>query len=154
MSDPVPAITQVEALIADRLRAYADLSEWTILTDLAEDEAVEEGDRPAIVIGNAGGSYDNAFEQGSTLHEAVILLEFYAGRESYLGIAKTQQVAAALCNAALCPGNDTRLGGAIHDISPIDLAKPSADTREVGATSMQFRVQFFTPADDWFTLSS
>ena len=148
------AIEQVEDLIADRLRAYADLSDWTVLTDLAEDEAIPFEDYPAIAVGNAGVTYNVAFEQGSSLHEAILLLEFYAGRESHLGISRTQQQAAALCNAALCPAGDTSLGGAIHDIIPVDLAKSSADTREAGATSMQFRVQFFTPAHDFFTLIS
>ena len=44
------------------------------------------------------------------------------------------------------------LGGRLLDLQEIDIAGTQAEGKDVDSASVQYRAQYFTPRDDWFTI--
>lgn len=151
---PDAAIVKVEEAFADLVRvATADggpLDGWTVITAQATEEKIEPDKWPALPI------YTTAYEvqpfdgQDEHLHTATLEFEFISGasalgpisRRNHNTIASVQRVIAA----------DRLLGGMLQLCEEVDVAPATPNGKDVGSASIQYRVQFVTPRDDWFTI--
>lgn len=152
MSDPVAAAIQVEELVADVLRGVTALAGWAVLTEQSEDVAIEDAGAGTINVRTMGISHDTPFASSENEHTQTIEVEVVSGAENYGGIGRNNLNAIAHIAGALCA--DTTLGGNIFDITPIDTGTPGETGRDIAAASIQFRAVYYTPSDDWFTLST
>lgn len=150
MPDPVTAKVEdaVAAVLAGVTGVGGTLAGWTVLTQHSADQAVDAA--KAIVVYTASASMDQSDEQGQTLWDQTLELEFINEKQASGSISRANQVAIANAHAALA-ANRT-LGGRLHDLQEIDIAGVQAEGKDVDSASLQYRAQFFTPRDDWFTI--
>lgn len=148
---PSPAIAKVEDAIAAQIDAYASLSDYTVVTGQSADEALAEGTDKAILISTAAYSFDVADENWMTIHTALIEVESVSQYQAAGTINRANQTVLAHVVAAIAA--DRSVGGRLQDIQEIDVAPSAAIGKDVGSASLQFRVQFFTPRGDHFTIN-
>lgn len=147
---PDPAIAKVEDAIAAQIGAWPALTGYAIVTGQSEDKALEEGTDKAILISTAAYSFDVATEPNQTIHTALIEVESVSQFQAAGTISRANQTVLAHVLAAIAA--DRNVGGRLQDIQEIDVAPSAAIGKDVGSASLQFRVQFFTPRDDHFTI--
>lgn len=158
MSDGDPAILQVEEALADVIRNWPALADWSVLTGHAEDVAFDDT-QSSISLTATRWTFSQDFMQGQTRHEADFELEVVSAksgaavptpgavrRRNFTAIA---HIIAAVAAARSAPSALTAL---IEDIQEVDIAGAGPMARDVDATSLLFTVVFLTPRDDWFTL--
>ena len=150
MPDPVPAIAQVEDILADTLSAHAPLTGWTIETDRSLDEAMGKDEDKTIFVYAIAYKTTCAYESGRTEHEATFEFEC-ASRTPAIGtISRANHAIIAHIIGAIAP--DRTLGGRIQWIEEVDVAPAEARGKDVNSVSLQMSAIFYTPHDDWFTL--
>lgn len=150
MSEFLAAISKVEDRLAEILRAAPELLDQKILTseESRPDEAVEPN---TINIFTAAYQMDQSEEQGQTRHRATIEFERIGSLELVGTIGRENQRYMALIVQALAA--DRTAGGMIEDIQEVDVAPVAQNARDHGYVSLQCNVIFYTPRDDWFTIS-
>ncbi len=149
---PKPATAKVEdavkSAIAPLTMAGQPLEGWTVQTEHSADEAVE-GVRE-IVIYTSACVMEQADELGQTFWHQTIEIEFIGGSQVAGSISRANQTAIAHVHAALAA--DRSLGGMLLDLQEIDIAGVQAEGKDVDSSSVQYRADYFTPRDDWFTI--
>ncbi len=150
MSDPLPAICKVEDALIAQVSAWPALAGWTVTISDAPGVALEEGTDRAITVFTTTYSFDQSNEQGQTIHTALIEFEAVSQTQAVGTIARANHVALANVMSALA--SDRHCGGRLQDIQEIDVAPAGATGKDAGGASLQVRVQFFTPRDDWFSI--
>lgn len=153
MADELEASAKIEEAIKDVLVAETgagDLLEgYTVLTDLPGDEAIEAV--KAIVILTPNLVPQQAEEQNQTFWNQTVEIIVIDGpqepgmisRATRIGLAKVHGVLVAI---------DRTLGGRLQDLQEIDIAGTQAEGKDVHDASLQYRAEFYTPRDDWFTI--
>lgn len=149
---PKTALAKVEdaaAAVIEEIAAEGQpLDGWSVLTEQSADEAVE-GTRQ-IVIYTSAAQMGQSDELGQTFWNQTLEIEFIEGPQATGSISRANQEAMAHAHAALAA--DRTLGGMLHDLQEIDMAGTQAEGKDVDSASVQYRAQFFTPRDDWFTI--
>lgn len=147
---PDPAIAKVEDAIAAVLRAWPALAGFTVVTDPSQDTAHEEGTDKQITVATSAYRFDIADENWMTLHTALIEVESLSQFQVAGTINRANQTVLAHALGALAA--DRTIGGMLQDLQEVDVAPSAAMGRDVGSASIQFRVEFFTPRNDHFTI--
>lgn len=112
-----------------------------------EDDAITEGELPAVLVQQAGPVEITNIEGtagGSAYHAASYFLSFAAA---------TRAVAAAMLvatNNALC--EDYTLGGKVLEVLPASYGDEEMDGKDIAAIMLEIRVRFLTPPNDFGTL--
>jgi hypothetical protein len=149
---PDTAFAKVEdaaaAALAPLVGTGQPLAGWTVLTQHSADEAVEDVRR--IVIFTRAAQPEQAEELGSTFWQQTLEVEFVEGPQETGGISRACLEAMAAAHAAFAA--DRTLGGRLQDLQEIDIAGTQEAGRDVFAASLQYRAEFYTPRDDWFTI--
>lgn len=142
------AITQVEGLLKACIDGYAPLSGWSVVDDISDDIAIDEG--KFIIIGTVSVDLQIPPEQQKTMHVATVQFDVKSDTTVTDTISPTNAEAIAHIVAALEASDD--LGGNVQDIEPQDVAKNQG--KEYGDASLQVRVNFLTLRGDWFNLQT
>lgn len=150
MPGTVPAIGKVEDALKAALQAWPALSGQTIITDQSVDEAVTEDQYPAVLIYTVAYRPDVADENWMSLHEAIVEFEAVDTTQTIGTISRANHT--TIAHILGCIAADRSLGGMLQDIQEIDVAPAQPNGRDVGSASLQCRVQFYTPREDWFTI--
>lgn len=149
---PDTALAKIEDAVAAVLTTITGTAQpldgWTVLTEHSADEAVDAMKR--IVVFTRDVTPEQAEELGSTFWRQTLELEFYEGPQTAGGISRACIEAMAHAHAALAA--DRSLGGRLQDLQELDLAGVQEAGQDVGAASVQYRAEFYTPRDDWFTI--
>lgn len=148
---PDPAIAKVEDAIAAQIAAWPALTGYAVVTGQSADEALDEGTDKTILISTAAYSFDVADENWMTIHTALIEVESVSQFQAVGTISRANQTVLAHVLAAVAA--DRSAGGRLQDIQEIDVAPSAAIGKDVGSASLQFRVLFFTPRGDHFTIN-
>lgn len=141
-------LNQVEDRIAAVLLAWPALAGKAIGVVGSQDIAIDELD---IAIATAAYGFEVADENNQTLHSADIDVESITHGPAAGFIARANREVLAEALAAIAA--DRSLGIGIQDIQEIDIASADGRGRDVDASSVRFRVLWFTPRDDWFTIA-
>jgi hypothetical protein len=151
VADPTPtAQDKVEAAIASILRTHPALADWTVLTDLPLDVAIEDEDSLALLVRTMSLEFDNSFEPGAqTLNVPVIDIEAVVKEAGDIIVARARE-GLAHAQAALCA--DRTLGGMLQDLAEQDVAPGDGQRRDVGAISMQWRAEYLTAPSNPFVI--
>lgn len=147
---PDPAIAKVEDALAAALSSWPNLAGFTVVTDPSQDIAREEGADKQIIVSTSAYRFDVADENWMTLHTALIEVEALSQFQAAGTINRANQTTLAHVIGALAV--DRTIGGMLQDIQEVDVAPSAAMGRDVGSASIQFRVEFFTPRNDHFTI--
>lgn len=145
------ALTQVEELLADAVRNGPGLGAKTVLTDVSKDIAPDEPNN-LIRIWTVQASFEQSTMNGATEWAAIIEFEVTATTQVAGTISAENRDTLARIMGALAA--DRTLGGQIQDIQEIDIASVAPNGIDLGKASLQCRVEFYTPRDDWFTLAT
>lgn len=149
---PDPATAKIEDAAAAVLTALTATGEplegWTVLTQHPGDEAVA-GEK-YIVVFTAAAAPEQAPELGSTLWTQTLEIGFIDGVQETGSISRANQTAMAHAHAAFAA--DRTLGGRLQDLQEIDIAGMAAEGKAVQGASIQYRAEFYTGRDDWFTI--
>lgn len=143
------ALTQVEELLASALRAWPELGNKIVRTDLSKDTAPDDPGN-LIRIYTVGSSFEQSTMNGATEWAAIVEFEVTSMSQVAGTISAENRTTLAHIMGALAA--DRTLGGMLQDIQEIDIASVMPNGRDLGAASLQCRVEFYTPRDDWFTL--
>lgn len=143
--------------IADQMKAvleaYEPLADWRVVVGQSEDIA-EEDTEQTIIIGIVTTETDSAvFSSGNTEHVATIETEAVSNKDANGTLSRLNMTALAHINAAILA--DHASGSRVvqaFDIVPIDAGTP-ANGLDVTSASLQWRVEWVTPRDDWTTFS-
>jgi hypothetical protein len=138
----------VAAVIGPLCADAQPLTGWTVVTEQSADEAVEG--LKQIVIFTRAADPEQADELGQTFWRQTVELEFIEGPQVSGGISRACLEAMANAHAALA--QDRTVGGRLQDLQEIDLAGTQEEGKDVFAASLQYRAEFYTPRDDWFTI--
>lgn len=150
MPDPAPtALGQIEDAIAEVLGNAATLSAWTVLTQQTGEVAIE--DDQVINVYAVNWQMEQADEQHMTAHSAEIEIEFVSAKSAFGALSRANLEGIAHAHAALAA--DRTLGWLAFDLQEVDIAPVQAETRDVQGTSIKYRVAWFGPRDDLFTIS-
>lgn len=153
MPDPAVCTGKVEDAIKaalDPLTASGQpLEGWTIITEQSVDEALESNGRQAVIY-TSDCQMQQSDEQGQTLWTQTVDIEFIDGTQAMGSITRAVITAMAHAQAALAA--DRSLGGMLHDLQEQDIAGTQAEGKDVAGSSLRFRIEYFTPRDDWFTI--
>lgn len=144
------AIAKVEDALAAQISAWPYLTMFAVQVDESEDIAVEAEAQKIIRISTVAYGVDQSDEQNQTVHNATIECELVNGTQAFGTISRANQTAIAHMVAAIA--SDRTLGGRVEDIQEIDVAPSNAIGKDASAASLQIRLQFYTPRDDWFTI--
>ena len=144
------AIGQVEDALKNAFERYPALSSFTVLTDQSPDIAIEEGAASTIIVSTTAYQVDQSDEQNQSFHTATMEIEVVSRTQYFGTINRENQTTIAHVLSALAA--DRTLGGILQDLQEIDVAPAGANGRDVGAASLQIRVEFFTSRNDWFVI--
>lgn len=151
---PDAAIVKVEDAFANLLRAATDagrpLEGWTVITAQSTDEKIEPDKWPALPIYTTAYEVEPFDGQDEHLHTATLEFEFISGKSALGPISRRNQNAIATAQGVIA--RDRVLGGMLQLCEEVDVAPATPNGKDVGSASIQYRVQFITPRDDWFTI--
>lgn len=149
---PDPATAKVEDAVAAVIEPLTEEGEaldgWTLVTEHSADETVEA--EKSIVIYTRAADLELAEELGQTFWRQTLEIEFISGPPASGSISRVNQAAMAHAHAALAA--DRTLGGMLQDLQEIDIAGVQAEGKDMDAASLQYRAEYYTPRDDWFTI--
>lgn len=140
-------LSQVEDQLAAILSGSSDLAGKRVGVLESPDVAIEDFD---IIIATANYSFDVADENWMTLHTADIDIEVIGGPQAGNTINRENRNTLSAVLAAIHA--DRSLGLGLQDIQEIDVAPAEGRGKDVGSASLRFRVQWFTPRGNWFTI--
>lgn len=127
-------------------------SDYTILVDQSPDDAVEGDQIPAVVIYAEAYDFDNDFEQGQTVHTA--LLNFDVIETSQSAGVVGREARSAIAEIVRAIHSDRTLGGRLEDAQERNVAPPMDNGRSIGGASLQVAIRFYTSRGDHFTIIS
>lgn len=137
------AVEDVRGLIAAKLTTLGQ----SVLRDRDEFDAITEGELPATLVDEPGMVEVTNIEGtagGAAYHAASFALTF---------AATTSAVAQTNFNAALTAlMNDYNLGGQVLDITPMNYGGDDNTGKDMAAITLEIRVRFLTPPNDFGTL--
>lgn len=147
---PDHALSQVEDRLGTILAAYVPLSGINVIVGESLDVAIEDDAIPALIVSTTAYDFDVADESWQTHHKATIEVEAVAGTQPSGTISRANRNTLAHVLAAVAA--DRTLGIGLQDIQETDVAPTEPRGKDVDSASLQFRVEFFTSRDDWFTI--
>lgn len=150
MANGNDALTLVEEMLATVLREYDPLAGKRIITDQSKDTAPDDPGNLIRIYTVAASFEAPAMADDLTLWIAII--EFESSSTTQIAGTISAENRATLGNVHGALAQDRTLGGKIQDIQEIDMAAVMPNGRDVGAASLQYRVEFYTSRDDWFAL--
>lgn len=137
------AVEDVRGLLVAKLTTLGQ----TALRDRDEFDALTEPELPATLVDEPGMVEITNIEGtagGAAYHAASFALTF---------AATTSAVAQANFNAALAAlMNDYSLGGQVLDITPLNYGGDENGGKDIFAITLEIRVRFLTPPNDFGTL--
>lgn len=149
---PDTAFAKVEDAVKAVLVAETGTGEvldgFVIIVDQPADEAVE--DEKAVVIYTVNATPQQSDEHGQTFWNQTLEIAVIDGPQAPGSIGRAVQNTIANIHALLAA--DRSLGGRLQDLQEIDIAGTQAEGRDVHGASVQYRAEFYTARDDWFTL--
>lgn len=149
---PDHSLSQVEDRIVTVMQGYAPLAGQTVKVAGSLDIAVEDDDLPLLLILTSNYSFDVADENWMTLHSADIEIEAVSATPATGTISRTNRNTLAHVLAAIAA--DRSLGIGLQDIQEDDIATVEPRGKDVDSASLKFRVSWFTPRNDWFTITT
>lgn len=141
IEDALKALLEAETGPGDTLEG------WTVQVGDSEGVAVEPD---TITIWTSASSMDQFEEQAQTIHTTTIEIEFAKDGDRAGVLSRAIKDAAAAAHALIAA--DRSLGGRLQDMQEQDIAPTPGDGRDTASASLQYKVQFFTPRDDWTTI--
>lgn len=137
------AVEDVRGLIVAKLTTLGQ----SVLRDRDEFDAITEPELPATLVDEPGMVEVTNIEGtagGAAYHAATFALAF---------AATTSAVAQTNFNAALTAlSNDYSLGGQVLDIMPLNYGGDDNNGKDIAAITLEIRVRFLTPPNDFGTL--
>lgn len=146
------SLSQIEDRIQAILVGFPALAGWTVRVVESMEVAVEDDEIPVLLILSSNYDTDQADEHGQTIHRADIEVEAISATPSIGMISRANRNALGHVNRAIA--DDRTLDIGIQDIEPDDIAPVEPRGKDVGSASLKFRVTWFTPRDDWFTITT
>jgi hypothetical protein len=148
----LPASAKIEeackVLLEAEIGAGGSLDGFTVLTDQNIDEAIEV--EKALIVYTVGLAPTQADEQGQTYWEQTLEIEVVDGPQMPGMISRANQITMANAHALLAA--DRTFGGRLQDLQETSIAGTQAEGKDVHHASVQYRAEYYTPRDDWFTI--
>jgi hypothetical protein len=148
------ALNQVIDLIAAVISAKAELDTHTVVTDRPADEAFDEAELPAINIYAESIEFDAAYMQGHMMHTVFLNCDVLRIGDSLGQLSRRTLTDIGHIQAAIKADFNSGIGQLkdLQDIEEINVAPPMDTGLNISGASLQYRVTFYTPTDDPFTL--
>lgn len=148
------AAYQVLDLIKQVLSADAALADYTIVTDRSTDDAFQEEEMPAVNIYAESLSVETAYEQGQVLYTAMVNCDVLRMGDALGQLSRKTLQGVGFIQRAIRTSFDSGTGplAVLQSIEEEDVAPPMDTGLNISGASLQYRVLFYTPTDDPFTI--
>lgn len=149
------AVYQVLDLIKGALVADAGLTGWNIVTDRSADDAFQEEEMPAINIYAESLSIETALMQGQVIYDAMVNCDVLRMGDALGQLSRKTLEGVGLIQRAIRTSFNSGVGPLVvlQSIEEQDVAPPMETGLNVSGASLQYRVVFYTPTDDPFTIT-
>lgn len=151
MADKLAAVCQVSDMLVERLEGWDDLDGFTIVNEVSSEEAVPACDGNVIRVTFAVHPIRIPEEQWKHLHLPIYDLAVEV-RDDGGAATRNRATMNAIAHIVAAVAADPSFGGVLQDFCPVDVASTEANGRDVNASSIQFRAEFYTESSDWFTI--
>lgn len=150
MPEKLAAVTQVSDLILTTLKEWGPLQGFTIRSDQSTEEAADASEGDKINLWLVVHDFDVATQHWQVLHTPIFEAEVITRDANAGSLSRTAMNAIAEIVAALSV--DRTLGQVLQDLQEVDTGSTVPGGRDVTGASIQFRAEFYTSREDWFTI--
>jgi len=148
---PDAAVIQVGQMIVERLAGWPELNHFTVCYNPSTENATSEEAGDTINVYPVDHTFEVALQQWQTLHTPIYEVEIIT-REPGDGTSLSNAGGNAIAHVVAAIASDRSFGNQLQDVQETDVGGTVANGRDANGMSIQFRAEFYTSRNDWFTI--